>query len=107
MSPALRVPATALMNPNTPFTRPPGRLIGVHRRSPRSPMVHVCGGVLYCTITLTGLEGLPSRGRRSGEIFELSVRAVATVMRTSHNTANLATPFANFKQNDCIAKLWH
>ena len=49
------------------------------------PLVHVCGAVLYCTITLTVLFGFDSNGSRSGEILELSAKGNANRQQNEAN----------------------
>src|SRR5258708_3354593 len=67
------------------------------------PPVHVCGGELYCTITLTEFDGFESSGRRSGEIFELSANAAPAAIRAipkmAHRISRLCIPV--FRQLRC------
>ena len=66
-------------------------------------MLQVCGGLLYCTMTFTVLDGFDSSGSRSGEIFELSANAAETVSNRSHKTAHGANRLAYLEQKDCMA----
>src|SRR5437867_1939086 len=81
------VPATALMSEKTVFTTPPRRFTVVQIRLPSRLIVQVCGGELYCTITLTWVEVLESSGRRSGEILVLSAKAAVLAITSSPITA--------------------
>src|SRR5207249_118248 len=83
------------------FTTPPRTLTTVQMRPPsKPPLVHVCGGVLYCTMTLTVCDGFARSGSRSGEIFELSANTdPATNNKTSHTVAHRARYLLCFTMN--------
>ena len=68
------------------------------------PLVHVWGGLLYCTITLTLFEGFDNSGKRSGEIFEVSANADPASSRASKRTANRDICFVYFRV-DCISTI--
>src|ERR1700730_2420332 len=103
MSPVSIVAATAFTSVKTTFTTPPTIFRAVQRSTPRNPpLVHVCGGLLYWTITLTLVDGFDNSGRRSGEIFEVSANTEVVVRRTSQRAANRAICFARFRKKLCI-----
>src|ERR1700730_6138129 len=97
ISPALTVAVTALSRVKTmfttPLTTPPRILAAVQRIPPRNPPPQV-GGALYCMITLTLVDEFASSGRRSGEIFEVSAKAVPATMNAHHRTAHRETCLA-------------
>src|SRR5689334_25165284 len=90
--PARTVADTALITLRTTFTTPPTIFTTVHSKPPRSsnpPDVHVCGGVLYWTMTLSGVFGFDSNGNKSGEIFEVSANPIPMAkIRRRHRVAN-------------------
>src|SRR5690348_12387468 len=107
-SPACKVPATALINPNRTLST---RLTTVQTTPPRSPSnpppplqdCDCCGGVvLYCTITLTVLLGFASSGSRSGEILALSAKATPTVSKTKQTIVNRANCLECLSHKACI-----
>src|SRR5579872_509420 len=77
---------TAGIKEKTTFNTPPRRFTTLPRSPPRSPPPDE-GAVLYCTITLRLAEEFANSGWRSGEILELSAKAVPTASSTSQQTA--------------------
>src|SRR6476620_4717816 len=102
MSAPVRVAVTAFTRLSTTFTTPPTMLTVLQRRPPNRLVLQVCGGEVYCTMTLTRVEALDEMsGSRSGEILESSASAMALANR---NITIAADPL-NHRQRENMAAL--